>query len=218
LKKRDLGMRKIPKHIRAQISSSSKSNSLVSRDYTSPRQTGRERILADTGVMPSHAHRAINFHAPKDAQMTDRIIRRLMLNPERRLKSDDNIKSNGQCKCKKKEKTENEKKKEKFQHMSQLLIKRLKQSWKQCEFQKDEDTVCSRKEGVYCEFAKTDKMYGSKGFEYKKTVKESGEDKQKTVKLNSWQNQMFTKWRCVNIEVDDDEEFKYNPLKSSDDN
>merc|ERR1712151_1074494 len=93
-------------------------------------------------------------------------------------------------------------------------MKRLAQSWTNCEFQKSDDTRCDRKDKNYCEFVKKDDFYGKNGqkVKYTKTV----DSKKKTVELTQWQNQLFTKWRCVNTKKDKDDDFKYNPLKDDD--
>merc|ERR1711988_866373 len=125
---------KIPKNIRAQAVSGSKRRNL------------RDRILMSVGVSPD---------TPKDSLFPTRLLR---LISGRRLakKKDDNVKSNGQCKCDKSKKSKDEKKKEMYQDRTSLLMKRLAQSWTNCEFQKSDDTRCDRKDKNYCEFVKKD--------------------------------------------------------------
>jgi len=129
-------------------------------------------------------------------------------------KKKDNVKSNGQCKCGKTKKSKDEKKKEMYQDRTSLLMKRMAQSWDHCEFQKSDDTRCDRKDKNYCEFVKKDDFYGKNGkkVKYEKTV----DSKKKTVELSQWQNQVFTKWRCISVEKNSDDDFKYNVLKDDD--
>jgi len=133
-------------------------------------------------------------------------------------KSTNKTKTNGQCNCDAKKKmNEKAKKKEMYQDRSELMSTRVMQAWENCEFQKDGEKPCKRSDKNFCEYAKTDAAYGKTGFTYKKTIKEDGKDVNKKIKLNSFQNQIFTKWRCVNVKQNDDDEFEHNPQETESD-